>query len=198
MEQHFPEFPKRGQRREVYPNFRKNFSRKFSFHSTLFLEFLEFSVKWSAFRKFNSEIRGYFCNICRCFQFFETFCWMENAHLVSCRTRYFCLLLSPGLYRRFRRTVLAPVADQLYPLSSTAPFRNLITDIHSVHSVSSQLQGPCSIGHLVRFVCLCLICLSYLHRKEFFQECNADIIYVMLTDLSNNKKETKRNGVSRL
>ena len=30
------------------------FSRQLSFHSTLFPEFLEFSVEWLAFRKFNS------------------------------------------------------------------------------------------------------------------------------------------------
>ena len=88
------------------------------------------------FPEFLESFPGHFCTICRCL-----------------RTPYSCLLFSPGLYRRFRRTVLAPVADQPFLLSSTAPFRNLITDIHSVHLVSSQLQGPCSIGHLVRFVC---------------------------------------------
>ena len=34
--------------------FSKKFSRKFSFHSTLLLEVLEFSVEWFAFRKFKS------------------------------------------------------------------------------------------------------------------------------------------------
>ena len=104
------------------------------------------------FSEFLESFAGHFCTICRCFQFFESFGGKETT-LVSWRTPYSCLLLSPGLYRRFRRTVLAPVADQPFPLSSTAPFRNLITDIHSVHLVSSQLQGPCSTGHLVRFVC---------------------------------------------
>ena len=37
------------------PQFSKQFSRKFSFHSTLLLEFLEFSVKCFALRKFNSS-----------------------------------------------------------------------------------------------------------------------------------------------
>jgi len=54
MEQLFPKFPKRGQPHEVYPNFRNFFSRKFSFHSTLLREVLEFSVEWFTFRKFNS------------------------------------------------------------------------------------------------------------------------------------------------
>ena len=37
------------------PKFSKKFSRKFSFHSTLLPENLEFSVDWFAFRKFNSS-----------------------------------------------------------------------------------------------------------------------------------------------
>ena len=36
------------------PIFWKTFSRKFSFHSTLLPECLEFSVEWFVFRKFNS------------------------------------------------------------------------------------------------------------------------------------------------
>ena len=36
------------------PIFSKTFSRKFSFHSTLLPECLEFSVEWFVFRKFNS------------------------------------------------------------------------------------------------------------------------------------------------
>ena len=51
MEQHFPEFPKK--KRTTSRGIPK-FSRKFSFHSTLLAEFLEFSVEWLAFRKFNS------------------------------------------------------------------------------------------------------------------------------------------------
>ena len=50
----FRHFQKRGQPREVYPNFRKKIPRKFSFHSTLLPEFLKFSIEWFAFRKFNS------------------------------------------------------------------------------------------------------------------------------------------------
>ena len=46
-----------------------NFYRKFSFHSTLLPEFLEFTVEWFAFLKFNS----FFCTICRYFQFFKSF-----------------------------------------------------------------------------------------------------------------------------
>ena len=49
----FRHFQTRGQPREVYPNFRKNFSGKFSFHSTLLPEFLKFSVEWFAIREFN-------------------------------------------------------------------------------------------------------------------------------------------------
>ena len=50
----FQHSQKRGQPCEVYPNFRKQFSWKFSFHSTLLPEFLKFSVEWFAFQKFNS------------------------------------------------------------------------------------------------------------------------------------------------
>ena len=39
------DFQKRRQPREVYPNFRRVSFRKFSFNSTLLLEFLEFSVE---------------------------------------------------------------------------------------------------------------------------------------------------------
>ena len=45
----FPYLQKRGQPLEVYPNFRKQFSQKFSFHSTLPPEFLKFSAEWFAF-----------------------------------------------------------------------------------------------------------------------------------------------------
>ena len=44
--------------------FEKKISRKFSFHSTLLSEFLEFSVKCFVFRKFNS-----FRNFCRSSKF---------------------------------------------------------------------------------------------------------------------------------
>ena len=53
----FQNFQKRGQPREVYPNFRNFFSRKFSFHSTLLPEFLEFSVNGSHFG--NSTVSGF-------------------------------------------------------------------------------------------------------------------------------------------
>ena len=51
-EQHFPKFPKRGQPLEVYPNFSKIFSRKFSFHSTLLPEILYHLPLFPKFRKF--------------------------------------------------------------------------------------------------------------------------------------------------
>ena len=53
---HFPKlkFPKKGTTSRGIPKFSKFFPRKFSFHSTLLPEFLEFSVEWLAFRKFNS------------------------------------------------------------------------------------------------------------------------------------------------
>ena len=64
------------------PRFSRNFSRKFSFHSTLFPEFQKFSVKWFPF----SEIQQFpeyletfpvkFCTKYRCFQIFESFRWI--------------------------------------------------------------------------------------------------------------------------
>ena len=48
----FPTFPEK--RSTSRAKFSKKFSRKFSFHSTLLPEFLQFSVEWFAFRKFNS------------------------------------------------------------------------------------------------------------------------------------------------
>ena len=51
MEQHFPEFPKKGATSRGIPKFLKNFfSPKFSFHSTLLPKFLEFSIERIAFR----------------------------------------------------------------------------------------------------------------------------------------------------
>ena len=74
----FQNFQKRGQPFEVYPNVRKIFSRKFSFHPTLLPEFLEFSVEWlsSHFGSSTvSEISGHFswisCTICHFFQTFD-------------------------------------------------------------------------------------------------------------------------------
>ena len=81
----FQNFQKRGQPHEVYPNFRNFFSRKFSFHSTLLPEILEFSVIWFALRKFNTfpDFLETFpencCTICRCFQIFESFGWMSQS-----------------------------------------------------------------------------------------------------------------------
>ena len=54
MEQHFSKFPKSGQPREVYPNFRKLFPGSFLSIQLLSRELLEFSVEWFVFRKFNS------------------------------------------------------------------------------------------------------------------------------------------------
>jgi len=54
MEQHFPKLPKKRKTSRGIAKFSKMFSRKFSFHSTLFPEFPEFSVEWFSFRKFNS------------------------------------------------------------------------------------------------------------------------------------------------
>ena len=60
----FQNFLKRGQPREVYRNFRKCFSQKFSFRIQLCSrKFLKFSVEWFAFRKlFNCQ------NFCKHFR----------------------------------------------------------------------------------------------------------------------------------
>ena len=50
----FPKFPKKGQPREVYANFRKFFPEVFFFYSTLLPEVPQFSVELFEFRKFNS------------------------------------------------------------------------------------------------------------------------------------------------
>ena len=65
------------------PQFSKQFSRKFSFHSTLLLEFLEFSVKCFALRKFNSSresSREISVPFALASIFFERFGWMESVH----------------------------------------------------------------------------------------------------------------------
>jgi len=54
MEQHFLQFPERGQPRKLYPNFRKNPYQEFLFHLIFIPEFPDFSVEWFAFRKFNN------------------------------------------------------------------------------------------------------------------------------------------------
>ena len=64
------------------PKFWKHFSRKVSFHSTLFPKVLEFSVEWFEFRKFKS-FRNFWklfleTSICRSFQILESFGWMES------------------------------------------------------------------------------------------------------------------------
>ena len=45
----------KGQPHKIYPIFLKMSCWKFSFHSTLIFKFLEFSVKWFAFLKFNGS-----------------------------------------------------------------------------------------------------------------------------------------------
>ena len=50
----FSKIAKKGDNLARYTQIFDIFPRKFSFHSTLLPEFLEFSVEWSAFRKFNS------------------------------------------------------------------------------------------------------------------------------------------------
>ena len=50
----FSKFPKKRATLRGIPRFSKISSRKFSFHSILLLENLEFSVEWFAFRKLNS------------------------------------------------------------------------------------------------------------------------------------------------
>ena len=81
MEQQFPNFQKRGQPREVYPSFRLFFPGSvLSIQLCSPIFFLEFSVELFTFRKFNS-FRNFwklFCTICRCFQIFESFAWMES------------------------------------------------------------------------------------------------------------------------
>ena len=91
MQQHFLKFPKTGQPCKVCPNFRKKFSRKFSFHSTLLPEKLEHSVEWFAFWKFNifqnfwKLFREISVPVCRRFQVFEKF-WFHGKRTMSpCR-----------------------------------------------------------------------------------------------------------------
>ena len=50
----FSKFSKKEDNLARYTQIFENFSRKFSFRSTLFPEFLEFSCEWFAFRKFTS------------------------------------------------------------------------------------------------------------------------------------------------
>ena len=152
MEQYFPKFPLKRSTSRGTPKFSKNFFPEvfFPFHFVPGISrIFGWRVRFSEIQQWNSGIFRYHLPL---FPILRKF-WLSGKRPFSFWAYpLFCLLLSPGLYRRFRRTVLAPVADQPFPLSSTAPFRNRITDIHSVHLVSSQLQGPCSIGHLARFV----------------------------------------------
>ena len=69
MEQHFPKFPKTGQPGEVYKSFS---SEVFFFHSILLPELIS-KICWRM-------ILGNFCTVCRCFQIFESFGWMESAY----------------------------------------------------------------------------------------------------------------------
>ena len=66
------------------PKFSKMFSRKFSLHSTMLPENLEFSVEWFAFRKIIQQFPEFletfpenFCTICHRFQIFESF-WLNG------------------------------------------------------------------------------------------------------------------------
>jgi len=74
---------------EGIPKFSKKFSRKFSFHSTLLLELLEFSVERFAFRKFNSfqNFRELFGEIS------VPFATVSNVS-ISCEYSRFSLLLA--------------------------------------------------------------------------------------------------------
>ena len=53
MEQHLAKFPKKRKTSRGILKF-SEISQKFSFHSTLFPEFLEYLIEWFAFWKFNS------------------------------------------------------------------------------------------------------------------------------------------------
>ena len=83
MEQPSPKFPKKRTTSRGIPKFSKNFSREFSFHSTLLPGFLEFSVEWLAFLE---TFPGHFCTICRCFQIFESLV-VWKAPVISRRLR---------------------------------------------------------------------------------------------------------------
>ena len=72
MEQHLHKATSRG-----IPKFSKIFSRKFSFHSTLLPENLEFSVECFAFQKFNS-FRNFWKLSGKFLYLFEIFGWMES------------------------------------------------------------------------------------------------------------------------
>ena len=79
MEQHFPTLSKKRTTSQGVPKFAKNFSLQ-----ALLPEFLEFLVEWFAFQKFKlseflETFPGNFCTICRFFQIFESFVWMESA-----------------------------------------------------------------------------------------------------------------------
>ena len=89
MEQHFPKFPKQRSTSKAIPKFSKEFSRKFSFHSTLLLELLESSVERFAFRKFNS-----FQNVRKLFgEISVTFAIVSNFS-IACEYSRFSLLLA--------------------------------------------------------------------------------------------------------
>ena len=81
----FQNFQKRGQPREVYPSFRFFLPEVFFPFNFALGFFLEFWIEWFTFRKFNS-FRNFcklFCTICRCFQIFESFAWMESDHVFN-------------------------------------------------------------------------------------------------------------------
>ena len=78
-------FHKRGQPREVYPNFQKFFPGvcfPFNFASGIsgIFGWMVRISEIQQFPEFLKTFRGHFCTICRCFQIFESFGWMESAH----------------------------------------------------------------------------------------------------------------------
>ena len=68
--------------------FEKKISRKFSFQSTFFSEFLEFSVKWFVFRKFNS-----FRNFCRSSKFSKVLVEFKCCFVLVCGSQANCFTL---------------------------------------------------------------------------------------------------------
>ena len=80
----FQNFPKRGQPRKVYPNFRKRFPGSFLSIQLLPRNFLNFRLNGSYFGNstvygISGNFSGKFPTICRCFQIFERLGWMESA-----------------------------------------------------------------------------------------------------------------------
>ena len=85
MEQHFAKFPNKGSTSRGIARFSKNFSRKVFLPSHLTPGIFRI-FGWTArisgiqqFPEFMETFPGKFCIICRYFQFFESFGWMESA-----------------------------------------------------------------------------------------------------------------------